>query len=371
MGVNPGSGNARGPHTSWRLTADDVALVADGARVLGSGGGGDPYLGQLLAQHAVRGARDIGVIPLESLDDDALVMAVAQVGTTTVFAERLARGRDVDLAVTAMERHVGKQAAAIMCYEIGGINSLLPLVTAAQRGLPVVDADLMGRAFPELQMTTLDIYGTPSVPVALCDDRGNLTIIAATEDMYWTERLARALTLSMGGLAYIARPGPRAADLKRQAVAGSYTRAWAIGSALQRAREEGTPEEEALVARGGRAVLRGVITGIERRAAGRVTRGSIAVRDPDDTANGVSSIEFQNEYLLVKHGAEALVTTPDIICVLDEETGAVMDTEALHAGLRVVVVALPADRRLTSPAALRVVGPAVFGYDIPYHGVTS
>jgi DUF917 family protein len=361
-------------HGSWQITAEDVALVARGARVLGSGGGGNLYLGQLLAVNAVRGGRSIAVIPPENLDDDAFVIAVAQIGTTTVFAERLARGGDIDRAFTTMERYAGKRATAVMCYEIGGVNSMLPLVVAAQRGLPVVDADLMGRAFPEFQMTTLDIYGAPSSPIALCDDRGNVTIVAATEDMFWTERLARALTLAMGGLAYVARPVLHAVDIKRMAVSGSYSRAHAIGKALQRASDNGASVEVALIAQGGRTVLRGRIIGIERHVLGQVGRGSVAVQDLTDAVAGPSSIEFQNEYLMVRRDAKTVATTPDALCVIDEETGAVVDIETLHAGLHVVVIAFPADLKLITPAALHIVGPAAFGYDTlftPHHGLIN
>ena len=41
---------------------------------------------------------------------------------------------------------------AVMSCEIGGANGLEPLAIAASMGLPVVDADFMGRAFPELQV---------------------------------------------------------------------------------------------------------------------------------------------------------------------------------------------------------------------------
>ncbi len=41
--------------------------------------------------------------------------------------------------------------AAVMAGEVGGGNGIEPLVVGAQLGLRVVDGDLMGRAFPELQ----------------------------------------------------------------------------------------------------------------------------------------------------------------------------------------------------------------------------
>lgn len=39
-----------------------------------------------------------------------------------------------------------------MAAEVGGANSFEPLVVGAKVGLPVLDADGMGRAFPELQV---------------------------------------------------------------------------------------------------------------------------------------------------------------------------------------------------------------------------
>lgn len=365
MAANTRDGCVGGGAT-WRVTADDVAAIARGASVLGSGGGGDPYLGRLLVARAVLQGRDITIVQPDRLADDAMVIAVAQVGTATVFAERLAQGGEAGFAVASLERYLGQRAAAVMCYEIGGINSMLPLLVAAQRGLPVVDADIMGRAFPELQMTTLDMYGAPAAPIALCDDRGNVTIIAATEDKFWAERLARALALAMGGLAYVARPVPRAADLAHMAVGGSYSRAHALGAALQEMRAGEPRVETMLASHGVRLAFRGMITGVERRATGRVTRGTATVQGRDAVANGSFSIEFQNENLVVRRGMETLATVPDIICVVDEETGEVVYTEALSTGLRVAVIALPADRKLTTPAALRLIGPSAFNYDVPY-----
>lgn len=49
---------------------------------------------------------------------------------------------------------MGKEAFAIVAGEIGGGNGLEALNVAAAMQLPVVDADFMGRAFPELQVIT-------------------------------------------------------------------------------------------------------------------------------------------------------------------------------------------------------------------------
>merc|ERR1719285_1121975 len=66
----------------------------------------------------------------------------------------------------------GKNIIALMSGEIGGMNAIEPLLVSADLGIPVIDSDGMGRAFPELQMFVPYIYGLPAQPAALVDDKG-------------------------------------------------------------------------------------------------------------------------------------------------------------------------------------------------------
>lgn len=54
------------------------------------------------------------------------------------------------------------------------MNSFEPLLVGAQLGLPVVDADGMGRAFPELQMYLPLIYGCRAWPSCVADNKGEV-----------------------------------------------------------------------------------------------------------------------------------------------------------------------------------------------------
>ena len=47
----------------------------------------------------------------------------------------------------------------------------IPIISA-RLGLPMVDCDGMGRAFPELQMVTFTIGGASATPMALTDEKG-------------------------------------------------------------------------------------------------------------------------------------------------------------------------------------------------------
>ena len=52
--------------------------------------------------------------------------------------------------------------------------------------------------------------------------------------------------------------------------------------------------------------------------------------------------------------------------MVTEEEGEPVTTEVLRYGARVAVIAVPAPAQLKTQAALDVVGPAAFGYDVAF-----
>lgn len=348
---------------TWILDEHDVEAIALGAGVLGTGGGGNPYLGKLhLLQHLRRGAR-IAIVPPERIPDDALGCAVGGMGAPTVGIEKLPAGTEMLGAVRALEEHAGRRLEFLACAEIGGANSMQPLIVAAQTGLPVADADPMGRAFPELQMDTFMIGGVSPSPFALCDCHGNAAVFTRVEDPYWAERLGRAVTVAMGGSAALAMPLLSGRQLKELAIPGTYTLARRLGEAVLAARRRGEDPVEALrAAARGVLLFRGKVVDVERRTTAGFARGRLRVEAPGE----VCTIEFQNEFLICRVGGEVRATTPDLICIVDAETAEPVSTEVLRYGLRVAVLGLPAPQQLRTPQALAVVGPRAFGYDVEY-----
>ena len=60
------------------------------------------------------------------------------------------------------------------------------------------------------------------------------------------------------------------------------------------------------------------------------------------------------------------MTVPDIIAVLDAESGEAVGTETVRYGQRVRVIALPAPEVQTTPKGLEHVGPRAFGHDLDF-----
>lgn len=349
--------------TITRENLDDIAL---GATVLGTGGGGDPYVGKMLAGEAIDRYGPVTLLDAGELADDALVIPAGMMGAPTVMVEKLPEGREVLAVVEALEAYLGDTAAAVMATEAGGINSTIAFVVAAARGIPIVDADMVGRAFPELQMCTPSLYGTPATPLALADDKGNASVLNAISNR-WAEKLARSLTIQMGCWAMVALYPMRGWQVKSQAITGTISLLERVGRTLRSAQGgQGDPIQAVLDVTGGFPIWQGKIVDVARRTETGFARGEVRIAGVDAFAGRTLTIGFQNEFLIARDGDEVLTVTPDLITILDAETGEPITTETLRYGFRVAVLAIPGEPRWRSEAGLPVVGPGYFGYDVPF-----
>lgn len=349
-----------------QLTEQSLESLALGAALLGTGGGGDPYVGKLMARQAIRDNGPVSVIDPDELPDDATCAMSAVMGAPTVLVEKLPGQVEQLAAFGALEAHLGKKITHVMCAEVGGMNSTLPIVTAARSHLPLVDCDAMGRAFPEIQMSTPTLAGIGASPMALADEKGNSVVIDAI-DNHWTERMARSITIDMGAAAFIALFVQSGAEVKESMIPRTLLLAESIGDAILQARaEHRDPIEAALDKIGGYRIFNGKVVDVERRTVSGFARGHMTAEGLDDSSGTTLAIDFQNENLIASTSDRVLASVPDLISVLDSETGEPITTEELRYGLRVQVVAAPCHEKWRSPDGLRLVGPRYFGYDIDY-----
>ncbi|MEU1053911.1 DUF917 domain-containing protein [Streptomyces sp. NPDC005876] len=353
------------------VTAADVADLARGAAVLGSGGGGNPYMGQLMAEHALAEHGPVTVLGLEEVPASSRVVAVMVMGTPTVFYEKMLAGDEMLRAVRAVSRAAGQAPTHLMPGEIGGVNATIPLVPAAESGLSLVDGDFMGRAFPELSMLLPALAGLSLAPLALTDEKGNVLVLEAT-DMDWGERIARVCSVAMGGTAVVAYAPLSPGQLRGAMAHGTVGRAQALGKAIRLAREDRRdPVEAARRVLSGVTVFRGKVVDVDGRPGGGFLWGRAVVEGTGPDTGTELVVRFQNEYLLATRGGRALVTTPNLICVLEEEGAQPVPADALRYGLRVAVVGAPCDEAWRSPQGLEITGPGHFGYDHPYAPLTA
>jgi DUF917 family protein len=351
----------------WYVDKDALESIAIGAGILGTGGGGNPYLGKLKARRLLRQGKEIRVISLTELSDDARVLTVGGMGAPTVGIEKIDRGTEALEAVRALEDYLGHKIDAIIPAEIGGGNSIEPMIVAAQAGVPVIDADGMGRAFPQMPMITYFIYGVSCYPCALCDDKGNKVVFTEGVDAHWLERLSRAVAVQMGGFAGAAVAYMSGADAKRTAIWDSLSFARRLGDSVRAARKRKANTIDAILeTTQGQLLFKGKLIDVERRTTGGFARGRVNIHGIESYTSQMMEIAFQNENLVAWLDGQVVATVPDLVCIVNLEDGEPITTEILRYGYRVAVMGIPCSPKLRTPQALEVVGPPAFGYDLPY-----
>lgn len=348
------------------LGKQEIEDIAIGAAVLGTGGGGDPYIGKLMTLQAIEEYGPIQLYSVDEIPDDAFVVSSGMMGAPTVMVEKVPSGHEAKLAFESLERFLGKKIFATFPIEAGGINSLLPLALAAQLGLPVVDVDGMGRAFPELQMVTFYLDGIAATPMVIADEKGNLTLLD-TIDNLWAEKIARGATIQKGGSVMFAIYPMKGENLKRSGIHNILKLEEDIGRAIRLTKETHLdPVKEVLQLTNGFELFRGKVVDINRKTETGFARGTATMEGLGDYYGETLQIRFQNEHLIAKTQERLLCVTPDLIAVLDAETGLPITTEGLRYGARTVVIGMPCHPKWRTPKGIETCGPGYFGYEVDY-----
>lgn len=358
---------------SWTLYEEDLPAIAIGAAILGTGGGGDPYLGQVMAEDALHTHGPLQILEVSEIPADQWILAIAGMGAPTVLFEKPPAGDEPTRAFLALEQHLGVTNAFPCPIEAGGINSLIPVAVAAQLGRPLVDADGMGRAFPELYMVTFHVAGQSGTPACITNEFGDIVILDKVHDNLMFEWIARGITIRMGGHAFVSQFPMQGRQLHDSAIRGTLSLALRLGRAVIAARSRHEDPVAAIAGATamagygrGRILMHGKVVEVARRTAEGFARGTVTVEGLGANRETLY-IDFQNENLVVRQGSKTLVATvPDLITLVDITTGQAITTERLRYGQRVAVLVIPAPPIMKTAQALRIWGPRRFGYDSDY-----
>jgi len=332
-----------------------------GAGVLGSGGGGNPRYDYSIAKQMIRRYGSVRLIQLDELCDSDFVMPLCFMGAPLVAMEKVPSGTELKAMLAKTEEIYGRKVTALVPTEIGGGNAFAPFLIAGELGLPVVDADDIGRAFPELQMCASFLADRDYGPSVIADQNGDAVTIIC-KDPKQIEAIARAVTVSMGSVAAEMIHAYSGDVARNVLVPGSVTRAIQIGSVILGARGDRIDPVAPLVKElGGKVLMRGSITDINHIITGGFLRGTVTVQGEQR-----GEVRYQNEYLIARLDGEIAATTPDIIMLLEQDSAEPLTTDVIAYGFRVALVALPSPAIWTSEKGLALVGPRAFGFDTDY-----
>ena len=217
----------------------------------------------------------------------------------------------------------------------------------------------MGRAFPEIHMKTFFIYGVSWTPTVVCDEKGNTALFTHAISAHWLEKMGCAAVFATAPMSGI--------QVKKTAIHGTLSLAKEVGKAVQKSQKnKENPIKNILKVYPGKLLFEGKITDLSRTTTEGFARGYVTINGTNNFSNSELKIEFQNENLIAYINEKIECMVPDLICIIDTETGEPITTELLRYGFRVSILALPAPQNLCTKKALKVVGPRGFGYDFDY-----
>lgn len=344
-----------------RLDETHMKSLALGATFLGSGGGGKVRLSCLLAERLLREVGFVRVLSPETFSGTAV--AVGLTGAPQIDDEMLPSGRDLVVAVQVLSSTVNIPIEAIVWQEIGGSNALFAIAAAALLGVPLVDADTMGRAFPKVSMST-PFLGTSLVGkhIVLANAKGRSAVLSAFDGDF-VDSAVEALAPSFGGVSALAFGpitfSPGHCDVP--VIFGSLSRALAIGQTLRtidslddlccKLTEQGMA----------RCYIGKVVGLLEDRARDGTFRAICSIRVTEPQSFPLR-LDFQNEFLLLSSDGAILASVPDVISVLDGKTLEFLSPDELRYGQTVAVITTESSHVWRTAEGNNMVGAARFGY---------
>lgn len=344
------------------IALDDLDDLVRGAVLAGCGGGGDTRTGELLAAAALT-VGPVELIEVEEAVGRGLVsLPLGVVGASGgVLDERIPNGSEFLQVRAAMEDIAGVRIGAVVTIEAGGVNGLLGVWAARSLGLPLVDADLCGRAVPRLDQMTA-AYGVRSMAPAVCVDadgrRVDVGVGGTTFDGARLESTVRSvLAAGAGWVAAGFRPlnPPELAD---SVVPKAISRCLLMGQAL------GVPRRSVGAGWSVAKALEAQIAGSGRVV--RVRRADFQVHQDTgwviiDGSEALVRVDVQSEILSVAIDGKVVASTPDVLAILDASTGRVLNLDSVRVGATVDVIVLPALFPRDRAEFLRRTGPRAFG----------
>ena len=193
----------------------------------------------LAARAAIKAGGRLPIVDIETLPDEGGVLGNVSYGAPTVTSERLPSGTEgIDATDGLLTMFPNLKMAAQISIEIGGMNGLRPLLTGLHYGVPTIDGDLMGRAYPRLYIMTPCLFGKAVTPCTQADGMGNTVTVNKGADLHKVEKIHRKAGLELGLFSQLAIAPLTVKEVKEVGTLGTTSLAWYIGRAVFQARRE-------------------------------------------------------------------------------------------------------------------------------------
>lgn len=302
------------------------------------------------------------LLAVDELDDDALVVASGIVNNGLPTSDLQPVGDEFPRSLELIGEALGRPVEGIMPLAVGSVNAVIPVLTGMQTGLPVVDADPMGRIYPLVHQTVFTLAGLTVGPVSAVGATGESALVHVSRPQR-AERLLRALAAEYGGWAATATYPMTAATLREHGVLGSMSRLIQIGQILNSGMSTAQKHDALRRAVAVRQIIRARVSDVtwiaQPTLPGQTDRPWSVVL-VEETQGRIVQLEIQNEILMVMVDGAARAAVPDLISLLHPEDGSTATLEDLWPGNTIDIVVMLGAEQWYSEAGLRLAGPAAF-----------
>lgn len=359
----------------------DIEDFVRGCTFFGTGGGGLPENGIDSLVGEMEKGNEISWIDVSDVSDDAMTACPFLMGsiaphTPEVIKEMQGFGLTKSVnkekdrlakAIQELSNYTGKKIDAVVPIELGGANTPGPIAAGIVNGIPTVDGDYTGRAIPEIPQTTPYIFGKTLWPIVAVDEWGNVSIITEAINYRMAERIGKLISAAAYGLAGDAGFLMTGKEMKEVIIPGTLTECFNVGRMIREAREAGeNPVDELVKAFNGWVLIKGKVTKKEWEDKLGYYWGTHTIMGTGKHSNDVLKIWFKNENHVAWQNDRVIATSPDIITVVNAETGEPIANPLLKEGDNVAVIGLKARGQFRTTKGVDILGPRYFDFDFDY-----
>jgi len=349
------------------LSAVELEDALIGCTILGTGGGGSLTEGLGLVKGLIEKGKVFNLATLEELDSEALIGSPYYCGSITPEGKNSPLGAVAIEAFGALEAYLGEPFQGVIAAELGGFATAGALAVAAEKGLPLLDADAAGRAAPDLQCSIFYVNEVSITPAAVASPMGDVMILKQVQDDERAETIIRKLAVISGNMVGVCDHPARVNLLRKVAIPNTISLAGSIGRARREAEEKGQDPCTAVTKAGsGYFLFQGTVDTHNWRIEEGFTVGEIEIAGIGGHEGENYKIWYKNENIISWWNGEVDITAPDLISVVEKDTGMPITNPNCDKGKMVSVIGFPASEQWRTTNGLAAFGPSFFGFDVEY-----
>lgn len=318
------------------LTKNQISTILEASTILGTGGGGR-YDSAL---DVIKNIKTVNIVKLQDLlPEDVVITAYGAGGLTKTKNTKAA----IVNGLRILQQRLGRPIKAIVPVEIGPYSLAAAFEMADFLGVPVVDGDLVGfRSVPEIYIEQVTLAGIDRCPLVFGNNEGDLLLLESAGSPDSLESIIRSFADKSQSNTFVLGYPLSPLQLKRCLAAGSVSYCLEFSKTIQK---------------DFRFIAEGEVTGDQKSEVNGFTIGRLSI----SSKKARYSVDYKNEYLGLLKNNKVLVTCPDFICIVDNETGLGLNNGNDNIGKYVKIYVKPAIAAWRTKQGLALFSPEKLG----------